>query len=289
MGPLLVVILVLPAAVGVLAWWAPPRVGAVATVGAGAATFACALALVPAAGSGVVTALDGQLRADALSVVFLVATAFLYATTAVFAVGYLRHPAPSRYRRRFWAGFNLFCWAMAVAPIVANLVLLWVAIEITTVVSALLVAIDDTDGAAEASWKYLLIASMGLGVALFATVVLYAAGTVPLGPGHAMVLPTLLGAAHRLPPTMVRLAYVLAVLGFGTKMGLAPVHTWLPDAHAEAPTPVSALLSGSLLAISFYAILRYYQVTAAVLGPTFPREVLLGFGLASLALAALYL
>ena len=95
--------------------------------------------------------------------------------------------------------------------------------------------------------------------------------------------------AARLPHTAVRLAFVLAVLGYGTKVGLFPVHTWLPDAHSEAPTPVSALLSGSLLAVSFYAILRFYQVAQAALGPRFPRDVLLVFGVASLLLAALYL
>jgi hydrogenase-4 component F len=99
----------------------------------------------------------------------------------------------------------------------------------------------------------------------------------------------LLSGAHGFPPDVVRLAYVLAVLGFGTKMGLVPVHTWLPDAHSEAPTPVSGLLSGSLLAISFYAILRYFQIAVRTLGPAFPRNVLLIFGLASLLLAAVYL
>jgi hydrogenase-4 component F len=88
---------------------------------------------------------------------------------------------------------------------------------------------------------------------------------------------------------VVRLSFVLAVLGYGTKMGLVPVHTWLPDAHSEAPTPVSALLSGALLAVSFYAILRFYQVTVRAVGPTFPRDILLAFGVASLGLAALYL
>ena len=110
-----------------------------------------------------------------------------------------------------------------------------------------------------------------------------------LGESYNLSFGPLLHAGARLPPAPVRLAFVLAVLGFGTKMGLFPVHTWLPDAHSEAPTPVSALLSGSLLAVSFYAIVRYYQVAAAALGPRFPRDVLLVFGVTSLALAALYL
>jgi hydrogenase-4 component F len=157
------------------------------------------------------------------------------------------------------------------------------------VVSALLVAVEDTDGAAEAAWKYVLIASAGLGLALLAVIFAYYAGAHVLGQSYDLGFAQLLQVAPRLPHQAVALAFVLAVLGFGTKMGLVPVHTWLPDAHSEAPTPVSALLSGSLLAVSFYAILRFYQVTQATLGPRFPRNVLLVFGVASLLLAGLYL
>ena len=232
------------------------------------------------------------LRVDALSLVFLVSTTFLYGATAVFSHGYLRIAQGqdgARYPRRFYAGLNLFCWSMAVTTLVNGLALLWVAMEITTVASVLLVAIDNTDGAAEASWKYVLIASLGLGMALFATVIMYYAGTTVFGSSYNLSYANLLGGAARFPPDVVRLSFVLAVLGFGTKMGLVPFHTWLPDAHSEAPTPVSALLSGALLAISFYAILRYYQIAIRTLGPTFPRNVLLIFGLASLVLASFYL
>jgi hydrogenase-4 component F len=289
-GALLIVILVLPFATSLFCLLAPTRLARALSLLSGGATFGAALALV--APHRVTTALSGWLRVDALSVVFLVAVSFLYAVTTVFAIGYVRTgsgAAEIRYSRRFFAGLNLFAWAMAMAPIVNGLALLWVAIEVTTVVSALLVAIDDTDGAAEAAWKYVLIASMGLGIALLATVVMYYAGSTVLGGSYELFYPTLLGAAARFPPEIVRLSFGLAVLGFGTKMGLVPVHTWLPDAHSEAPTPISALLSGSLLTVSFYAILRFYQVTVRAVGPAFPRDVLLVFGLASLALAALYL
>jgi hydrogenase-4 component F len=237
MSSLLIAIIVLPFIVAVATYFLPVRVSRILTVVSGAITFGLSLVLVPTAAAHAQVTAGGVLRADALSVVFLVATTFLYAATAVFACGYLdlsKGPAGDRYGRRFYAGINLFCWSMAAAPLVNGLALLWVAVEITTVISALLGAIDNTDG-------------------------------------------------------VVRLAYVLAVLGFGTKMGLVPVHTWLPDAHSEAPTPVSALLSGSLLAISFYAILRYFQIAVRTLGPAFPRNVLLIFGLASLLLAAVYL
>jgi hydrogenase-4 component F len=177
---------------------------------------------------------------------------------------------------------------MLAAPVMGSLALLWIAVEITTIVSALLVAIEDTDGAAEAAWKYVLIASAGLGLALLATVFAYFAGSQLLGEHYNLAISPLIEVSHNLPHTPVRLAFMLAVLGYGTKVGFFPVHTWLPDAHSEAPTPVSALLSGALLATSFYAILRFYQVASGTLGSAFPRETLLAFGVASLLLAALY-
>jgi hydrogenase-4 component F len=259
------------------------------TVLAGIASFALVLALVPDAAHGNLSYLSGYVTADAVSVIFLLATAFLYAAVAVYAVGYLGSHHDATYTRRFYAGFNAFAWAMLAAPLMGSLALLWIAVEVTTIVSALLVAIEDTDGAAEAAWKYVLIASAGLGLALLGTIFAYYAGAQVLGEHYDLGIQSIIGAANHLPKTPVRLAFVLAVLGYGTKVGLFPVHTWLPDAHSEAPTPVSALLSGSLLAVSFYAILRFYQVAAAGLGSGFPREVLLAFGVASLLLAALYL
>ncbi|HET7385580.1 MAG TPA: proton-conducting transporter membrane subunit [Nocardioidaceae bacterium] len=269
----------------------PVSVGRVVSVVAGLACFGLALVLVPAAANRTVG--TGFLRADALSGVFVLTVGFLYAATTVYTVGYLRaqaHEDGHRCRTRLlWCGLNLFCWAMLAAPLMSGLALLWIAIEVTTVVSALLVAIDDTDGAAEASWKYLLIASAGLGVALFATIIIYYAGARVLGEGLGLGIGQLIHAGLALPAGAVRLSFVLATLGFGTKMGLVPVHTWLPDAHAEAPAPASTLLSGGLLAVSFYAILRYYQITSAAVGASFGRTVLLAFGIASLLLAALVL
>jgi len=278
----------------------PRRFNEIATVVVSLTMAALAVALVPVATRGTITA-AGFLRADALSVVFLLAATFLYALTAVYSIGYFGSQAESdvpdgeaargvdRYSRRFYVGLNAFAWSMLCAPLVNGLALLWIAIEITTVVSALLVALDNTDGAAEAAWKYMLIASSGLGIALLSTIVLYYAGSQVLGSSYDLAFDPLLEVAHSLPAPPVQLAFGLAVVGFGTKVGLFPVHTWLPDAHAEAPTPVSVLLSGALLATSFYAILRYSQIAVAALGPTFPQTTLLVFGVLSLLLAALYL
>jgi hydrogenase-4 component F len=267
----------------------PATVGPAVTATCGVASFGLVLVLVPAAAHHDLSYLS-YLRVDALSAIFLLATAFLYGAVSVYSIGYVRHHGHGdHYARRFYAGLNLFAWAMLAAPLMSSLALLWIAVEITTIISALLVAIEDTDGAAEAAWKYVLIASAGLGLALLATVFAYYAGSQVLGEHYNLDIQPLIGAGPHLPATPVRLAFLLALLGYGTKVGLFPVHTWLPDAHSEAPTPVSALLSGSLLAVSFYAILRFYQFTAAALGSGFPRDALLAFGVASLLLAALYL
>ncbi|MEU6172250.1 proton-conducting transporter membrane subunit [Streptantibioticus parmotrematis] len=290
MGDLLIVLAVLPFAAVVLSAVAPPAVGRACTVASGVVSLGCAIALVPSAAHGGLKV--GFLRLDALAGVFVLAAAFVYAVTSVYAVGYLREDEGeegfTRYARRFHAGLNLFAWSMMCACLVDGLALLWIGVEITTVVSALLVAIDATEDASEAAWKYVLLASVGLGIALLGTIVMYYAGSTVFGGAYDLSITKLLQAGGRLPHTPVRLAFVLAVVGFGTKAGLVPMHTWLPDAHAEAPTPVSAMLSGSLLAVSFYAVLRYFQVARAAVGPVFPQRVLLAFGVASLLLAALY-
>jgi len=287
-------LLIVPLTAAIACAVLPARLAPVITPVSGVACFGLVLALIPAAGHRDLNYLS-YLRVDALSEIFLLATGFLYGAVTVYSVGYLKHHDldqdqhhRDRYARRFYAGLNLFGWAMLAAPIMGSLALLWIAVEITTIVSALLVAIEDTDGAAEAAWKYVLIASAGLGLALLATVFAYFAGSQILGEHYNLAISPLIASAAHLPHTPVRLAFMLAVLGYGTKVGLFPVHTWLPDAHSEAPTPVSALLSGALLATSFYAILRFYQVASGNLGSGFPRDTLLAFGVASLLLAALY-
>ncbi|MCX7520870.1 proton-conducting transporter membrane subunit [Microbacterium sp. STN6] len=298
---LIVAILALPLAMTLASAFLPRRAAASGTVVVGVVSFALALLLVPEVLRGTIH-VAGYLRADAISMVFVLATSFLYALCSIYSVGYFSHRTRAvraagvgtaepfnRYSRLFYLGFNAFAWSMLCAPLVDGFAVLWVAIEITTVVSALLVALDRTDHATEAAWKYVLIASSGLGIALFATILLYYAGAQTIGNSYDLAFEPLLHAAHHLPVVPVQLAFVLAVVGFGTKVGLFPVHTWLPDAHAEAPTPISVLLSGALLATSFYAIIRYFQVAVAAIGPQLPRTVMLVFGVLSVLLAALYL
>jgi hydrogenase-4 component F len=211
---------------------------------------------------------------------------------AVFSIGYLaveqQEPGFDGFAKRYYALLNLFGASMLLVPLAADFGTLWVAVELTTIISALLVAIDRTDAALEAAWKYVLIASSGLGVALLSIIVMYATGTHVLGNDYVPRFTRFLVHAHGLSSDGVRLAFVLSLVGFGTKVGFVPMHTWLPDAHSEAPAPVSALLSGSLLAAAFYAILRFFQVAVANGDRAFAEHVLIVFGVISLVVASFF-
>ncbi len=293
MGTLLDVLFFVPLAGVAAALLRRRHLSETATVLSGCAVFGLALAAASAVEhGGTLTSADRWLHLDALGAVFLLATGFLYAACAVFSIGYLRADERRRdylpFAGRYFTYLNLFGWTMVAVPLMNDFATLWIAVELTTIVSVLLVALDRTDAALEAAWKYVLIASFGLGMALLALVVLYAAGSGPIGLAHIPRFASYLVAARDLDATQVKLAFLLATIGFGTKVGFAPLHTWLPDAHSEAPTPVSALLSGALLANALYAILRFYQVTVAVSGSGFPRHVLLVFGTLSLLVAAFF-
>lgn len=294
MSSLLVVLLVLPLVAAIASAVAPEAiVGEVASVASAIVSFVVVILVVASVrdGSELSTA-GGWLHLDSLGGVFLLATGFLYAAGSVFSVGYLRAGEEKRtfapFARRYYAYLNLFGWTMFLVPLMNDFGTLWVAVELTTIVSVLLVALDRTDAALEAAWKYVLIASVGLGIALLAVIVLYAAGLGQLGDGYLPRFARYATVAKHLPQVQTEFAFALAVVGFGTKVGLAPLHTWLPDAHSEAPSPVSALLSGALLANAFYAILRFFQVTRLAAGDAFPRHLLLVFGVASLTIAALF-
>ena len=293
MEVLLILLLAVPVAAAALSLAGSTRLAEVASVLGGVGAACVTVALAGSVRNGIaVDALGQWLRLDSLGAVFLLATGFLYGAGALFSVGYLRAGAGrdgfGAYARRYYVFFNLFGWTMLLVPLMNDFATLWVAVELTTIVSVLLVAVDRTDAALEAAWKYVLIASVGLGIGLLAVIVLYAAGTPALGDSYLPRFASYAAVAHRLPIVPVEFAFLLAVVGFGTKVGFAPMHTWLPDAHSEAPSPISALLSGALLANALYAILRFYQVTAPAAGDRFPRDVLLVFGTASLLLAALF-
>ncbi len=269
------------------------RLARAVTALAGVVSLGLAIALAIAVEHGAtLSSAHGWVRLDSLGAVFLLATGLLYAVAGVYSVGYLHADEQtrdfSRFARRYFALLNLFSWSMLLVPLAADFGTLWVTVELTTVISALLVATDRTDAALEASWKYVLIASSGLGIALLSIIVLYATGTHALGDAYLPRFVRVIAHARGFSTDAVRLAFVLAVVGFGTKVGFVPMHTWLPDAHSEAPAPVSALLSGSLLAGAFYAILRFFQVAVAAGERSFAEHVLIVFGVLSLVVASLF-
>jgi hydrogenase-4 component F len=232
------------------------------------------------------------LRADGLSSFFLMGIAFISGLVLVYASGYLRHMGEGRFSspRWFYALVFLFLFTMISVCLSANLGFLWIMMEGTTLASALLVGFYNTEGAVEAGWKYLVVCTVGIAFALFGTIVLYlAAVKAGMSPDAALDWVSLVNAAPRigLDPHLVKLAFVFVIVGYGTKIGFVPMHSWLPDAHAEAPTPISALLSAVLLNCAMYAVMRYDTIVSRAVGPAFSHTLMLIFGLVSMVVAGL--
>lgn len=260
----------------------------------------CAAAAVLAAGvlsatrtvDGAALAVGNWLRIDALSAVMLIV---IGAVGVVATWAGLRHldadltagRTGARAARRYGALVPLFLAAMVVAVLANNLGLLWAAVEATTIVTAFLVGHRHTKAALEATWKYVIICSVGIALAYLGTVLVnYAARQAGVTEHGTLDWTQLAAHAGDLDPGVMRLAFALLVLGFGTKAGMVPLHSWLPDAHSQAPAPVSALMSGVLLPVAVYALLRYRVIAVASVGPGFVRGLLLAVALGSLALAA---
>ncbi len=279
---------------------APRRRGLEAiTLASAIVTLVLALAVTGAVlANSRVSELAGWLVADALSALVALVTAFVGFTAALYSIGYLRedmkyqdaeHGAGLARVRRYYVLFNLFVFTMLVVPLSNSLGILWIAIEGTTLASLFLVSFYGTRESLEAAWKYVIIGSVGLALALFGTVLFYRAAVQAFGENYALTWTAAAPVAARLDPSVLQLAFLFIVVGYGTKAGLAPMHTWLPDAHSEAPSPVSALLSGVLLNCAMYGILRFYSLSAPALGAAYVSHLLLGFGLVSLVIAALFI
>lgn len=243
--------------------------------------------------SGPRLALDEQIFADGLSSLFLVITGGVAATTSFFSFRYMAiesahgHLSPER-SRLYLALYQVFVLTMIVVLASNNLGLLWVSLEGATLATVLLVGWSRTPSAIKASWKYFILCGVGIAQALFGTILLYFASEKTLGPGGTALLWTHLAMVKsQLEPTVVGLAFVFFVVGYGTKVGLVPLHNWLPDAHAEGPTPISAVLSGLLLNVALYAILRVKVLADGALHSAMPSRLLIGFGLVSILLASI--
>lgn len=226
---------------------------------------------------------------DALGVYLILLISILALAASLASGDFLEHESQKEGLginswRIYYALFHIFIATMFFVAIVNNLGLLWIAIEGTTLASAFLVGFHRRRHSIEAAWKYVILCSIGIAFALLGTILLHHA-SLSSGLDTGLLWTSFIEAASRLDPKAVKLAFLFVALGYGTKVGLAPMHTWLPDAHSQAPSPVSALLSGALLTSAFYALARFYAIAVRSLGPEFPGNILIFFGLVSLAVA----
>jgi hydrogenase-4 component F len=290
-GPLLLAVAVAPAlAIVLIMLTRQPGLSAWLNLAASIVSFAAAVPL------PWLTRVDPQvywssyIAIDALGAWVTLCSAVVYLVASIYAVGYMRMLEEEVARLPvFYALFAGFALTTLVGPMMNNAGVYWIAIELTTLVSTFLVAFEHAAESIEAAWKYIIVVSGGISLALLGTVLFYWGGSLVLGPTYDMTWSALREAAPRINHPLIIMAFLLVLIGYGTKVGLAPMHTWLPDAHSEGPTPVSALLSGALLNTAMVGIIRYLAVVdAAQVGPL-PRVTLVALGIVSLVVASLFI
>ena len=287
----LAAILVIPAVgAGVLALLPDDRIGARLNAVVSFLTLACTLVLLterPAPGPFLIV--------DDLNVVFIVLSTLVGFTTSVFSASYIAHELEvghltPAYLRFYHAMYQVLMFGMNLALLSNNVGLMWVAVELATLTTVLMVGIYRTPAALEAAWKYFLLGSVGIALALFGTILVYLAARTVVGEGlDAMAWSVLVERAAQFDPALLNLAFVFLLLGYGTKVGLVPLHAWLPDAHAEGPTPISAVLSGLLLNVALFAVLRFKSVMSANPAALAPGPLMVTLGLLSVVFASFML
>ena len=231
---------------------------------------------------------------DALSALFVSITVSVGLMVSVYSYGYVRRDAEdgritARDGRSYSALLHMFVFAMLLVFVVNSIGIIWIAIEATTLVTAFLVGFYKNEGATEAAWKYLMICTVGITLALLGITLVYASSLNTVGDTpNSLDWSVLMSVAPELDPALIKVAFIFIIIGFGTKMGLVPMHTWLPDAHSQSPTPVSAMLSATLLNCALYAIMRIKAIVDLAV-PGFTSPLLMGFGLISMAVAAAFI
>jgi len=266
------------------------RAGAVGNVLAAAATFAAGLWLLFDRRT-----IGNYAIVDEFNVVFVAINTLVGFTTALFSASYIGHEIETGrlspgFLRFYHAMFQAMMGSMNLALVANNIGLMWVGLELATLITVVMVGLYRTPQAIEAAWKYFILASVGISLAFFGTILVYLAGQPVLGEGlPSMTWSLLQAAAVRMDPALLDLAFIFLLIGYGTKVGLAPLHAWLPDAHAEGPTPISAVLSGLLLNVALYALLRFKMVMAAQPAALDPGPIMVVMGLVSLIFAAFML
>ena len=235
------------------------------------------------------------LMIDDLNIVFVVLNTFVAFTTSAFSASYIAHELAtgrltSTQLRFYHAMYQLLLGAMNLALVANNIGFMWVAIEVATLTTVVMVGMYRTHQALEAAWKYFILGSVGIALALFGTILIYMAARPVVGEGlNGMVWTVLIDHVAQFDPALLNLAFVFLLLGYGTKVGLVPLHAWLPDAHAEGPTPISAVLSGLLLNVALYAVLRFKMLMAANPGALAPGPLMAMLGLLSIVFAGFML
>jgi hydrogenase-4 component F len=279
-----------------LALFGHRRVAPTINVAVSLATLLAAAALTArVVTEGPLLVLDRQFFVDPFNVFLVALTAFVGFTTSIFSRPYMRieeeHKKLTPARLRLYHSmYQLFNFTMLLALLTNNMGILWVAMEAATLTTVLLVSLYRTPASLEAAWKYFILCGVGIAQALFGTILLYFAAEKLLGAeGGALLWTELNNVKDHLEPTVLSLAFVFLLIGYGTKVGLVPLHNWLPDAHAEGPTPVSAVLSGLLLNVALYAVIRCKVLVEGSLQTSFAKELMMGFGLLSVVVAAFLL
>jgi hydrogenase-4 component F len=245
--------------------------------------------------SGEVIALNQWLRVDTLGALFLLIIAVIGFLAGIYSLGYIRHDIKTGMLDDtrltvFYGLYNFFLFTMILSVASNNIIMMWVAIEATTLSSVFLVGIYGTHSALEAAWKYVIICTVGVAFGLYGTILVYSnAADVMPNPLEAVLWTEVVKNASLLDPTLLKLAFVFVLIGFGTKAGIFPMHSWLPDAHSEAPSPVSALLSAVLLNCALLIIIRFSVIVSDCVGPTFPQILFLVFGLVSIGAAVFFI
>ncbi|MCE5195100.1 MAG: hydrogenase 4 subunit F [Nitrospiraceae bacterium] len=242
------------------------------------------------------TALNGMLYMDALSVYIMVLVILLGLASSAYSIGYLEHEFDMKLMdvkgiRRYYLLLHIFIFTMLLVTVANNLALMWIAIEATTIVSAILIGLGFTKRqlAIEAAWKYIMLCTVGITFALLGIFIIYYASTAVNGTKGELNWTALKEIAGRLNPATMKLAFIFVLVGYGTKAGLAPMHNWLPDAHSQAPSPISALLSGILLNTAFYGIIRVIAIVEPSTGAIFTGNLLIIFGLISIGISAVFI
>ena len=261
-------------------------------VAGGISTFAAALVVVfQVFSQGPVEQYGQLIYIDALGAFLIGIVAVVGLTAGLYSLGYTSHEirtgeVPENRLKWYYFLFYIFMFTMLLVVMVNNIGIMWVAIEGTTLASALLVGYYDKKSSLEAAWKYIIICTVGIIFALFGTILIYYTAVPVLGEGSgALNWKSLMAVADKLDPKIIKLAFIFILVGYGTKAGLVPMHTWLPDAHSQAPSPISAMLSGVLLNCALYGMFRIHLIVSGTLGPHFSTNLLLIFGLLSIAVS----